>query len=158
MESPYTPGRRRKVWFKIKPMEFLDLVVLAADWGYGRRTGWLSDYYLAALNEDTGEYLIVGKTFKGLTDEEFKGMTRRLLKLKVSETKHTVCVKPKVVVEVAFNEIQRSPRYESGLALRFARITRIRDDKAPEDVDTVEMVRGLYNRQFLHKARLRRAV
>jgi len=155
LESTYTPGRRRKMWFKIKPMEFLDLVILAADWGYGRRTGWLSDYYLAALNEETGEYLIVGKTFKGLTDEEFKEMTHRLLDLKVSQTEHTVYVKPKVVVEVAFNEVQRSPRYKSGLALRFARITRMRDDKAPEDVDTIERVRRTYDSQFLHKSRLR---
>ena len=152
--SPYTPGRRRKMWFKIKPMEFLDLAILAADWGYGRRTGWLSDYYLAALDDKTGEYMVVGKTFKGLTDEEFKEMTRKLLELKVSESEHTVYVKPKIVVEVAFNEVQRSPRYKSGFALRFARIARIRDDKAPEDVDSIERVRRLYNRQFLYKSKL----
>lgn len=155
--SPYTPGRRRKMWFKIKPMEFLDLAILAADWGYGRRTGWLSDYYLAALDNKTGEYIVVGKTFKGLTDEEFKEVTRRLLELKVSETEHTVYVTPKVVVEVGFNEVQRSRRYKSGFALRFARITRIRDDKTSEDVDTIEKVRSLYDRQFLYKALRSRA-
>lgn len=154
LESPYTPGRRKKMWLKIKPTEFLDLVILAADWGYGRRTGWLSDYYLAALDEETGEYIVVGKTFKGLTDEEFKEITRKLLELKVAETEHTVYVSPKIVVEVAFNEVQRSPRYKSGFALRFARITRIRDDKAPEDVDSIEKVRRLYDRQFLYKSKL----
>jgi len=152
--SPYILGRRKKMWFKIKPTEFLDLAISAADWGYGRRTGWLSDYYLAALNEEMGEYVVVGKTFKGLTDEEFKEMTRKLLKIKVSESEHTVYVKPEVVVEVAFNEIQRSHRYKSSFALRFARITRIRDDKTPEDVDTIEKVKSLYDRQFLYKSKL----
>ncbi|MEM2925919.1 MAG: ATP-dependent DNA ligase [Candidatus Bathyarchaeia archaeon] len=155
LTSPYSPGKRSKYWFKIKPFHRLDLIIVAADWGYGRRQGWLSDYYLAAFDEVSGRYELVGKTFKGLKDEEFEEMTKRLLSLKVSETEHTVTVKPEVVVEVAFNEVQRSPRYRSGYALRFARIVRIRDDKSPKDVDTLETVRRLFEAQFKHKGRLR---
>ncbi len=151
LESTYTPGVRGKGWFKIKPAETLDLVLAAADWGHGRRTGWLSNYHLAARSGD--EYLIVGKTFKGLTDEEFEWMTRRLLELKVGETHHTVYVRPEVVVEVDYNEIQRSPHYRSGFALRFARIKRIREDKRPEEADTMEKVKELYERQFKYKAK-----
>jgi len=151
LDSPYTPGVRGKRWFKIKPAETLDLVVAAADWGYGRRTGWLSNYHLAA--REGGEYLIIGKTFKGLTDEEFRWMTERLQGLKVRETRGTVYVRPELVVEVAFNEIQRSPRYRSGFALRFARITRIREDKDLDDADSLKRVRELYEEQFRYKAR-----
>jgi len=155
LDSGYTPGIRGKRWFKIKPFETLDLVIIAADWGYGRRSGWLSNYHLAALDEDAGEFLSLGKTFKGLTDEEFEAMTSRLQALKVQEDDYTVYVKPTVVVEVAYNEIQRSPHYKSEFALRFARILRIRDDKGPRDVDTLERVRALYRKQFEAKARLR---
>ena len=151
LDSPYTPGVRGKRWFKIKPAETLDLVVAAADWGYGRRTGWLSNYHLAAREGD--EYLVIGKTFKGLTDEEFRWMTERLQGLKVRETRGTVYVRPELVVEVAFNEIQRSPHYRSGFALRFARVTRIREDKDPDDADNLERVRELYEEQFRYKAR-----
>jgi DNA ligase-1 len=151
LDSSYTPGVRGKGWFKIKPVETLDLVIAAADWGYGRRTGWLSNYHLAA--KDGEGFKVIGKTFKGLTDEEFKSITQRLQKLKVKESRHTVKVKPKVVVEVAFNEIQRSPKYKAGFALRFARILQIRDDKAPEDVDTIGRVRELYEKQFEYKAK-----
>jgi DNA ligase-1 len=153
--SEYTPGVRGKKWFKIKPFETLDLVIIAADWGYGRREGWLSNYHLGALDEETGEFLSLGKTFKGLTDEEFETMTRRLQSLKVLEDEYTVYVKPSVIVEVAYNEIQHSPRYKSGFALRFARILRIRDDKGLGDVDTLKRVRTLYRKQFEVKARLR---
>ncbi|MCW3978680.1 MAG: ATP-dependent DNA ligase, partial [Candidatus Bathyarchaeota archaeon] len=104
LDSGYTPGSRGKRWFKIKPVETLDLVVAAADWGYGRRTGWLSNYHLAA--REGGDYLVIGKTFKGLTDEEFRWMTERLQGLKERETPGTVHVRPELVVEVAFNEIQ----------------------------------------------------
>jgi len=152
LDSPYTPGVRGKYWFKIKPAETLDLVIVAADWGYGRRTGWLSNYHLAAW--DGEEYLVIGKTFKGLTDEEFGAMTRRLQGLKVGETPQTVQVRPEVVVEVAFNEIQRSPHYRSGFALRFARVTKIREDKGPGDADTLERVRELYEAQFRYKAKM----
>jgi len=153
LDSDYTPGMRGKKWFKIKPAESLDLVIAAADWGYGRRTGWLSNYHLAAWDEDEGAYKVIGKTFKGLTDEEFKEMTKRLQEIKERETRYTVYVQPKVVVEVAFNEIQKSPHYASGFALRFARITRIREDKAPEDADTLKRVRELYEDQFKYKAK-----
>jgi DNA ligase-1 len=146
LESEYTPGVRGKKWLKIKPIELLDLVIVAADWGYGRRTGWLSNYHLAARSED--EFIIIGKTFKGLTDEEFDVMTKRLKELTLNETSFTVNVKPKIVVEVAFNEIQKSSKYDSGFALRFARITRIREDMSPLDADTIDMIQELYEKQF----------
>jgi DNA ligase-1 len=143
LDSPYTPGVRGRHWLKIKPAVTLDLVIVAADWGYGRRHGWLSNYHLAARDEDSGELLEVGKTFKGLTDEEFKQMTERLLRLKVSEGQGTVTVRPEVVVEVAFNNIQDSPQYESGMALRFARIVRFRADKDAAEADTLQTMRHL---------------
>lgn len=151
LNSKYETGKRGKKWFKIKPTETLDLVIVGADWGYGRRTGWLSDYYLAAYNKEENEYEIIGKTFKGLTDEEFKEITKKLLELKIHETEHTVWVKPEIVVEVAFNEIQKSPKYKSGYALRFARIVRIRIDKSPNEVDTIIKVKQLYEKQFKYK-------
>ena len=152
LDSPYRPGRREKLWLKIKPAETLDLVIVAADWGHGRRTGWLSNYHLAAYNPETGGFEVVGKTFKGLTDEEFEVITKRLLSLKLSDDGYTVRVKPQIVVEVAFNEIQRSPKYRSGYALRFARIVRFRDDKRPEEADTIDRIRELYLRQFERKS------
>lgn len=151
LESPYRPGRRERLWLKIKPAETLDLVIIAADWGHGRRSGWLSNYHLAAYNPETGGFEVVGKTFKGLTDEEFEWITKRLLELAVSDDGYTVAVRPRIVVEVAFNEIQRSPKYRSGYALRFARITRIRADKAPEEADTIQRIRELYEQQFKRK-------
>jgi DNA ligase-1 len=154
LDSPYTPGTRGKRWFKIKPvLEPLDLVITAAEYGYGRRHGWLSDYYLAARDAATGEFLTVGKTFKGLTDAEIIEMTRRLKELAVHEERNRVVVLPKIVVEVAYNEIQKSPKYKSRMALRFARISRVRDDKSPEDADTIEKVREIYERQFAKKGR-----
>ena len=131
-DSPYTPGRRGKRWLKIKTiLEPLDLVITAAEYGYGRRKGWLSDYYLAARDSATGEFLNVGKTFKGLTDIEIIELTGRLKESVLDQDGHRVIVMPKIVVEVAYNEIQQSPKYMSQMALRFARITRIRDDKTP---------------------------
>ncbi len=118
-------------------------MIVAAEWGHGRREGWLSNYHLAVKDEEMGGYAMVGKTFKGLTDEEFEEMTTRLLKLKISEDAYTVRVRPEVVVEVAYDEVQRSPKYESGFALRFARITRIRMDKGSEDIDTLAELRRL---------------
>ena len=109
---------------------------------------------LAARDAETGEFLIVGKTFKGLTDREIEEMTKRLKQIAVEERGHVVIVKPQIVVEVAYNEIQKSPKYKSGMALRFARITRIRDDKDPEEADTIQRVRQIYERQFLRKSRL----
>jgi DNA ligase-1 len=151
LDSPYRPGRRERLWLKIKPADTLDLVIVAADWGHGRRMGWLSNYHLAAYNPETGEFEVVGKTFKGLTDEEFEWMTKRLLELKISDDGYTVTVRPRIVVEVAYNEIQKSPKYKSGYALRFARITRVRADKAPEEADTIQRIRELYERQFERK-------
>lgn len=151
LNSRYIPGVRGKGWLKIKPTETLDLVIAAADWGSGRRRSWLSNYHLAAKSE--AGFMVIGKTFKGLTDEEFGWMTRRLQELKIRETETIVHVQPEVVVEVAFNEIQRSPRYRSGFALRFARVTRIREDKGPEDADTLGRVKELYDKQFKFKAR-----
>lgn len=154
LDSNYQPGHRGKKWFKIKPAERLDLVVVAAEWGSGRREGWLSNYHLAVRNEESGEFEMIGKTFKGLTDEQFKRITERLLAIKTSEDRYTVYVRPEVVVEVAYNEIQKSPHYESGYALRFARIKRIREDKSPSDVDTYSTLETLYERQFERKGRV----
>jgi len=155
IDSPYTPGIRGKRWFKIKQaLEPLDLVIVAAEWGYGRRHNWLSDYYLAARDAETGEFVTVGKTFKGLTDQEIIEMTERLKQLITQEEPHRVLVVPKIVVEVAYNELQESPKYKCGLALRFARITRIRDDKLSEEADTIQHVREIYEKQFERKAKL----
>jgi DNA ligase 1 len=153
-DSPYTPGRRGKRWLKIKTiLDPLDLVITAAEYGYGRRKGWLSDYYLAARDSQTGGFLELGKTFKGLTDAEIIEMTKKLKESTISQDGHRVIVIPKIVVEVAYNEIQQSPRYESQMALRFARITRIRDDKTPDGADTIERGREIYDRQFRNKGK-----
>ena len=154
LDGAYTPGARGKRWLKIKPvLEPLDLVITAAEYGYGRRHGWLSDYYLAARDPATGEFLNVGKTFKGLTDAEMIKMTQQLKKLSVQDERNRVVVLPKVVVEVAYNEIQKSRKYKSEMALRFARINRIRDDKNAEDADTISKVREIYERQFAKKGK-----
>jgi DNA ligase-1 len=154
LDSAYTPGARGKSWLKLKHVISLDLVVVAADWGYGRRHGWLSNYHLAARDEASGEYQVVGKTFKGLTDAEFQAMTERLLVLERSRQGGTVFVQPQVVVEVLFNEIQASSQYKSGLALRFARISRLREDKTPAQADTIQTLRQLYDQQFQYKGQL----
>jgi DNA ligase-1 len=154
LDSPYTPGRKGKRWLKIKTiLEPLDLVITATEYGYGRRKGWLSDYYLAAKDPATGGFLDLGKTFKGLTDVEIIDLTKRLKESAVEEDGHRVVVTPKIVVEVAYNEIQQSPKYPSKMALRFARITRIRDDKSPEDASTIGQVREIYDRQFRNKGK-----
>lgn len=154
LTSDYSPGARGKKWFKIKPADKLDVVIVAAEWGSGRRVGWLSNYHLGVRDEETGEFLVVGKTFKGLTDAEFEAITKRLQDLKVRETRYTVHVKPTIVAEVAYNEVQKSPVYKSGFALRFARIARFRDDKSPEDADTLQRLRQIYEKQFEYKGRL----
>jgi DNA ligase-1 len=151
LNSPYRPGVRGKSWLKVKPTIALDLVIVAADWGYGRRHGWLSNYHLAARDEQRGTFLEVGKTFKGPTDEEFKQMTDRLLALETHRRRGTVFVEPQAVVEVLFNEIQASRQYPSGLALRFARISRVRDDKRPEEADTIQTMQRLFEEQFQQK-------
>jgi DNA ligase-1 len=149
--SAYEPGGRGKRWFKVKAAETVDCVIVAADRGSGRRVGWLSNYHLAVRDGDG--FAHVGKTFKGLTDREFAEMTARLTALAREDDGYTVSVRPEVVVEVEYNEIQRSPTYPSGLALRFARIARIREDKAPSQATTLAELRALYERQFTVKGR-----
>lgn len=149
LTSRYTPGVRGRGWLKIKRAHTLDLVIVAADWGYGRRKGWLSNYHLAARDAATGHFLEVGKTYKGLTDEQFQTMTERLRVLTISDARGTATVRPEVVVEVAYNDIQRSPQYESGMALRFARIVRIREGKRPEETDTIQAIADEFERQAL---------
>jgi len=153
-ESTYTPGVRGKSWLKLKHVTSLDLAIVAADWGYGRRHGWLSNYHLAVRDEESGRFLVVGKTYKGLTDDQFREMTEHLLALEESRARGTVFVQPRVVVEVLFNEIQESSQYESGFALRFARVSRIRDDKRASDTDTLDTLQELYEDQFRYKGRL----
>ena len=151
LTSGYEPGGRGKRWFKVKAAETVDCVIVAADRGSDRRVGWLSNYHLAV--RDGEGFAEVGKTFKGLTDAQFTAMTERLQALALDDDGYTVRVRPEVVVEVEYNEIQRSPTYRSGLALRFARIARIRDDKAPGQATTLDELRALYERQFATKGR-----
>ena len=148
LSSAYTPGARGRGWVKIKHVRTLDLVLVAAEWGYGRRHGWLSNYHLAARDERTGGMIEVGKTFKGLSDQELEAMTDRLLTLKTAEAHGLVRVRPEVVVEVAYNDIQRGTKYEAGMTLRFARIIRVRSDKRPAEADTIETLRREFERQM----------
>jgi ATP-dependent DNA ligase I len=143
LDAPYAAGRRGAGWIKVKPRHTLDLVVLAVEWGHGRRRGWLSNLHLGARDPDTGGFLMLGKTFKGLTDELLTWQTERLLGLEDHRDAYTVYVRPELVVEIAFDGIQRSPRYPGGLALRFARVLRYRDDKSAAEADTIDTVRAL---------------
>jgi len=143
LESKYEAGRRGGAWFKIKQANTLDLVVLAAEWGHGRRHGWLSNLHLGA-RDPNGGFVMLGKTFKGMTDELLAWQTKRLQEIEVRREGHIVHVRPELVVEIAFNGLQDSPHYPGGLALRFARVIRYRDDKRPEDADTIETVRKLH--------------
>ncbi len=152
LDGRYTPGKRGKLWLKIKPVETIDVVIVAAEWGYGRRRGWLSNYHLAV--RDGEGFAMIGKTFKGLTDQEFEWMTKKLQGMMTSEERWGVHVRPELVVEVDYNEIQKSPRYESGFALRFARVKRIREDKGPRDADTLDRLRQTYEKQFERKGRV----
>jgi len=142
-ESGYEAGNRGQSWLKLKPAHTLDLVVLAAEWGHGRRRGRLSNLHLGAWDPARGAYIMLGKTFKGLTDEMLAWQTEELLKHEVGRDAYTVYVEPKLVVEVAFNELQQSPRYPGGLALRFARVKRYRPDKSPLEADSFERVQAL---------------
>jgi DNA ligase-1 len=141
--APYEAGRRGAAWLKVKRAQTLDLVVLAAEWGHGRRRGWLSNLHLGARDPTTGGYVMLGKTFKGMTDEMLAWQTQRLLELAARREGITVFVRPELVVEVAFDGLQRSSRYSGGLALRFARIKGYRPDKRPQDADTIDTVRAL---------------
>ncbi len=142
LESTYEAGRRGGAWFKIKKANTLDLVVLAAEWGHGRRKGWLSNLHLGA-RDPAGGFVMLGKTFKGMTDELLAWQTKRLQEIETHRDGIVVYVRPELVVEIAFNGLQESPHYPGGLALRFARVVRYRDDKKPEDADTIETVRKL---------------
>jgi DNA ligase-1 len=141
--ASYAAGARGQSWLKVKRARTLDLVILAAEWGNGRRRGFLSNLHLGARDTRKGGFAMLGKTFKGLTDEMLSWQTQELLKLEVARDSYTVYVEPKLVVEIAFNEIQASPRYVSGLALRFARVKRYRPDKSAADSDTFETVQHL---------------
>ncbi|MEN4396524.1 ATP-dependent DNA ligase [Mycolicibacterium senegalense] len=140
--APYEAGRRGAGWLKVKPVHTLDLVVLAVERGSGRRTGKLSNIHLGARDPDTGGYVMLGKTFKGMTDAMLAWQTDRFRELQVSDDGWLVTVRPEQVVEIAFDGVQRSSRYPGGVALRFARVLRYRDDKAPEEVDTIDTVRA----------------
>ena len=144
LEAPYEAGRRGAGWLKVKPVHTLDLVVLAAEWGHGRRQGRLSNLHLGARDPETGGFVMLGKTFKGLTDELLEWQTARLLELESRRDASTVYVHPQLVVEIAFDGIQTSPRYPGGVALRFARVLRYRDDKPADEADTIATVRQLH--------------
>jgi ATP-dependent DNA ligase I len=143
LDAPYAAGRRGAGWIKVKPRHTLDLVVLGVEWGSGRRKGWLSNLHLGARDAESGGWVMLGKTFKGLTDELLAWQTARLLELEDHRDDWTVYVRPELVVEIAFDGVQRSPRYPGGVALRFARVLRYREDKPAAEADTIETVRAL---------------
>jgi DNA ligase-1 len=141
--SPYIAGARGQSWLKIKKVHTLDLVILAAEWGSGRRKGWLSNLHLGARDSRNGGFAMLGKTFKGMTDDMLRWQTEQLLAIETSRDSYTVYVEPRIVAEIAYSDIQISPRYASGFALRFARVKRYRTDKTGADADTFEMVKKL---------------
>jgi DNA ligase-1 len=143
LTAPYAAGRRGAAWLKVKQARTLDLVILAAEWGHGRRRGLLSNLHLGARDPEHNSFVMLGKTFKGLTDEMLAWQTDHLLKLEIGRDTYTVHVRPELVVEIAFNEIQASSTYAGGLALRFARVKRYRTDKKAEDADTIATVRSI---------------
>jgi DNA ligase-1 len=143
LDSPYEAGRRGAGWIKVKPVHTLDLVILAAEWGHGRRHGWLSNLHLGARDPSSGEFIMLGKTFKGLTDAMLTWQTQRLLELEQRRDRWTVYVRPELVAEIAFDTVQRSSRYPGGVTLRFARVVRYREEKRADDADTIDMVRAL---------------
>jgi len=143
--APYQPGKRVGYMYKVKPEEeTLDLVITGAEWGQGRRANWLASFILSVRDEETGELLEIGKMGTGLTDELFKELTEKLKSLIVREEENIVHIKPKIVVEVGYQELQKSPNYKSGFALRFPKLIRIREDKGVEEADTLERVKRLY--------------
>jgi DNA ligase-1 len=147
LDAPYDPGVRTAQWLKVKRTHTLDLVVLAAEWGHGRRRGRLSNLHLGAIDPASGQFVMLGKTFKGLTDAMLAWQTEELLKREVARDDWTVRVRPELVVEIAFNDLQASPRYPGGLALRFARVKGYRPDKKAQDADTMETLRAIYAKQ-----------
>jgi DNA ligase-1 len=151
----YAAGRRGQAWIKVKPARTLDLVVLAVEWGHGRRRGALSNLHLGARDAGTGEFVMLGKTFKGMTDEMLAWQTKKLLELEVARDAYTVYVRPELVVEIAFNDLQESPQYPGGLALRFARVKRYRTDKSAAEADTIATVRAIYEQMTGRADRVR---
>jgi DNA ligase 1 len=146
LDAPYEAGRRGAGWLKVKPVHTLDLVVLAAEWGHGRRRGKLSNLHLGARDPATGDFVMLGKTFKGLTDEMLAWQTEHFLGLETRTDGHVVHVRPELVVEIAFDGVQSSPRYPGGVALRFARVKGYRPDRSPGDTDTIDTVRAIHAR------------
>ena len=144
LEAPYAAGSRGRSWLKIKHAHTLDLVVLAAEWGSGRRKGWLSNLHLGARDPDNGGFVMLGKTFKGLTEEILEWQTAAFLERETRREGHIVHVRPELVVEIAFNDVQDSPYYPGGFALRFARVKRYRADKSAGQADTIDTVREIY--------------
>jgi DNA ligase 1 len=147
LDAPYEAGNRGASWLKLKRAHTLDLVVLAAEWGHGRRQGKLSNLHLGALDESTGEYVMLGKTFKGLTDSMLEWQTKELLAREIDRDRMTVYVRPELVAEIAFSDLQASPRYPGGLALRLARVKRYRPDKRVDEADTMSSVRKIFEGQ-----------
>lgn len=154
LDARYEPGRRSGSWLKIKRLHTLDLVVLAAEWGHGRRHGTLSNLHLAARDAVNGGFVMLGKTFKGMTDAMLVWQTAELLARETHRDEWTVHVRPELVVEIAFNDLQASPRYPGGLALRFARVKRYRMDKRAADADTIDTVRAIYEGQIARASRV----
>jgi DNA ligase-1 len=147
LDAPYVAGQRGFHWLKLKSARTLDLVVLAAEWGSGRRQGWLSNLHLGARDTESGQLVMLGKTFKGLTDAMLRWQTEALLALETGRDRWTVWVRPELVVEVAFSDVQESPRYPGGLALRFARVKRHRPEKPAAEADTYQTVRSVFEAQ-----------
>ena len=144
--SVYAAGRRGSEWLKVKPSHTLDLVVIGVEWGSGRRRGWLSNLHLGAYDPDNDRFVMLGKTFKGLTDEMLEWQTARFLELEDRREGHVVYVRPEQVVEIAFDAVQTSSRYPEGMALRFARVKGYRDDKTAKEADTLATVRSIHQR------------
>ena len=147
LDASYEAGGRGGAWLKVKHAHTLDLVVLAAEWGNGRRQGWLSNRHLGARDPSNGSYVMLGKTFKGMTDQLLEWQTRELLARESERDAYTVHVRPELVVEIAFNDLQASSHYPGGLALRFARVKGYRLDKTIADADTIETVRAIFEAQ-----------
>ena len=147
LQAPYVAGQRGFHWLKLKSAHTLDLVVLAVEWGSGRRKGWLSNLHLGARDTESGQFVMLGKTFKGLTDETLRWQTKKLSSLETRHDAYTVYVRPELVVEIAFSDVQESPRYPAGLALRFARVKGYRPEKPASEADTLQTVREIFERQ-----------
>ena len=144
IDGGYAAGRRGSAWLKVKQAHTLDLVILAAEWGSGRRQGTLSNLHLGARDEARGGFVMLGKTFKGLTDDMLAWQTAKLLEIEIGRDAYTIHVRPEIVVEIAFNDVQVSPQYPGGLALRFARVKRYRADKPASQSDTFATVQRIY--------------